>query len=334
MSTPVGAFRFNTDTSKLEYYDGNQWVNITSTSPDAQTGGTRVITAGVNTHPSWDDHMDYFNLETTGNATDFGNMPYDTFDCGVTASRTRGIILGGYHPSNGTNNNIINYVTIATTGNASDFGDLTQPRGGGCSHSDGTRAVYVGGSSHPATDVDVIDYITIASTGNAVDFGDIGGIFNNNADGGCGTPTRGVFHAREPDNAGRLYTLIMASTGNLVEFGDTVYGTNNVLSGASNAVRGIWGGAYNSNALIYADLTSFGNAVDFGDMTSARYQVGMASSPTRACMLAGAAVPGYTMKNDIEYVQIMTTGNAVDFGDLNFSGYYVGGLSNGHGGLG
>ena len=28
--TPVGAFRFNTDNSKLEYYDGNQWVNITT----------------------------------------------------------------------------------------------------------------------------------------------------------------------------------------------------------------------------------------------------------------------------------------------------------------
>ena len=28
--TPVGAFRFNTDTLQLEYYDGNQWVNITT----------------------------------------------------------------------------------------------------------------------------------------------------------------------------------------------------------------------------------------------------------------------------------------------------------------
>ena len=43
MSTPVGAFRFNTDTSKLEYYDGNQWVNITIDSPDRHTGGTRGI---------------------------------------------------------------------------------------------------------------------------------------------------------------------------------------------------------------------------------------------------------------------------------------------------
>ena len=37
-STPVGAFRFNTDSSKMEYYDGNQWVNITSDSPQVQTG--------------------------------------------------------------------------------------------------------------------------------------------------------------------------------------------------------------------------------------------------------------------------------------------------------
>ena len=39
--TPVGAFRFNTDTLKLEYYDGNQWVNVTTDSPERHTGGTR-----------------------------------------------------------------------------------------------------------------------------------------------------------------------------------------------------------------------------------------------------------------------------------------------------
>ena len=37
--TPVGALRFNTDSSKLEYYDGNQWVNVTSDSPEVLTGG-------------------------------------------------------------------------------------------------------------------------------------------------------------------------------------------------------------------------------------------------------------------------------------------------------
>jgi len=52
--TPVGAIRFNTDSSKMEYYDGNQWVNITSTSPEAQTGGTRgLFFGGYGPSPSY-----------------------------------------------------------------------------------------------------------------------------------------------------------------------------------------------------------------------------------------------------------------------------------------
>ena len=44
--TPVGAFRFNNDSSNLEYYDGNQWVNVISNSPKTETGGTRGLFAG------------------------------------------------------------------------------------------------------------------------------------------------------------------------------------------------------------------------------------------------------------------------------------------------
>ena len=36
--TPVGALRFNTDSAKLEYFDGNQYVNITTDSPEQNTG--------------------------------------------------------------------------------------------------------------------------------------------------------------------------------------------------------------------------------------------------------------------------------------------------------
>ena len=64
--TPVGAFRFNTDSSKMEYYDGNQWVNITSTSPEAQTGGTRGFIAGGYTNAPVSAYGDisYFNVDT------------------------------------------------------------------------------------------------------------------------------------------------------------------------------------------------------------------------------------------------------------------------------
>ena len=64
--TPVGAFRFNTDTSKLEYYDGNQWVNVTFDSPEVQTGGTRgIFSAGAT------NVIEYINVSSTGNSVDF-----------------------------------------------------------------------------------------------------------------------------------------------------------------------------------------------------------------------------------------------------------------------
>ena len=75
---PVGSFRFNTETNMMEYYNGNEWMNITSTSPDVHTGGTRGFSAGGSTaHPGATPYtaaIDYFNVSTTGNAADFGDM--------------------------------------------------------------------------------------------------------------------------------------------------------------------------------------------------------------------------------------------------------------------
>ena len=127
--TPVGAFRFNTDSSKLEYYDGNQWVNITSTSPEAQTGGTRGLFGGGCTTPGGanDLHVntiDYVNLSTTGNAADFGDLTVRRDFLSSFASRTRGFWLTGVDPGT-EGKNEVDYVTIASTGNAVDFGDLT-----------------------------------------------------------------------------------------------------------------------------------------------------------------------------------------------------------------
>ena len=41
-----GSIRFNTDSSKLEIYNGEAWWNIDSTSPEEQTGGTRGVIMG------------------------------------------------------------------------------------------------------------------------------------------------------------------------------------------------------------------------------------------------------------------------------------------------
>ena len=42
----AGATRFNTDSSQLEIYDGNQWTGILATSSYQQTGGDRGLFGG------------------------------------------------------------------------------------------------------------------------------------------------------------------------------------------------------------------------------------------------------------------------------------------------
>ena len=170
--TPVGALRFNTVTAQLEYFDGNVYVNITTDSSEQHTGGTRGVTNGINENPQWQEHMDFFNIATTGNGTDFGNLSADIFATGSTASSTRGVVFGGYGGSpHSANSDEIQFVTIASQGNAQDFGNLTVGRTYPCVSGNQTRAVAVGGGQ-PTQNVDTMDYVTIASTGNAVDFGD------------------------------------------------------------------------------------------------------------------------------------------------------------------
>ena len=70
----AGAFRFNTDSSQMEIYDGNQWTGVLATSPEQQTGGTRGLTMAGYTSPAWVNTIDYVTIATTGNAADFGDL--------------------------------------------------------------------------------------------------------------------------------------------------------------------------------------------------------------------------------------------------------------------
>ena len=331
--TPVGALRFNTDNAKLEYFDGNQYVNVTTRSPESETGGTRGVTAGINEAPQWQEHMSFFNIASLGDAQDFGDLSADIFAVGANASSTRGVVFGGYGGSpHSANTDEIQFVTIASQGNATDFGNLTVGRQNPCVSASQTRAVAAGGGQ-PTQNVDTIDYVTIASTGNAVDFGDCTAANNNSSDGGCGNATRGLFHTRTPNNTGGYFYYNIATTGNATEFSDEVNSGNNTLAGGSNAVRGLFQGGYGTNAITAVTISTLGSAFDFGDQTTTRYTAGAAASGTRYVTIAGQPVPASPI-NTMEYVMIMTSGNTIDFGDLNNSGYYVSGMSNGHGGLG
>tara|TARA_B100001113_G_scaffold183330_1_gene150207 strand:+ start:35 stop:1168 length:1134 start_codon:yes stop_codon:yes gene_type:complete len=339
----AGAFRFNTDSSQLEIYDGNQWTGVLATSPEQQTGGTRGLFAGgYNHHPSVSDysnHISYINVDTTGDATDFGNLTAGVGN-GMFgyASRTRGLFGCGYDGGPNTSTNIIGYVTISSTGNAIDFGDAAYKVEGAVGLSNETRGIHAFGFQRTDWAIkNSLQYTTIATTGSTVDSG-IDAINGQRTGASFSSPTRGLFAGGTDPNAPTMITHLNINTvGVNSDFGDLAVDAGEGSTGGSNAVRGIYFAGYKSpgpaavNNIEYITISTLGNSSDFGDSTVLRYQQHGCSSRTRA--VCGGGTP--SNRDVIEYVQIMSTGNAIDFGDMNSGVETNGGAgtSNGHGGL-
>jgi hypothetical protein len=112
--------------------------------------------------------IDYIDITTTGNASDFGDLLANTANGVGVGSATRSVFAG----NGNTVDDVIEYVTITSTGNAIDFGDLLEGNSSMGGMSSSTRGVYAGGFASGVGKTNRMQYITIASTGNATDFGD------------------------------------------------------------------------------------------------------------------------------------------------------------------
>ena len=325
---PAGSIRFNTDSHKMEIYNGDKWWEIDSTSPEAQTGGTRGLFCGGGSPYA----VDYINVDTTGNATDFGDPSPNVGYAAAVSSRTRAV-LGGGNPGTDT----IQYVTISSLGNFSDSGgNLSASRWAATGISNGTRGIFCGGNETPGR-VNTLEYVTIAALGNAIDFGDMATIERDQ--GSCASPTRGVLaggYDTDPvagSIVNMIYYVTVSTTGNTSDFGDLTQARMG-LGGGSNAVRGIFAGGYSTiNTMDYVTIATQGDAVDFGDLIYDQFRGGSCTSPTRFVYGGGNNTPDRT---NIQYVQIASTGNTTNFGTLSAERVDIqgGGCSNGHGGLG
>ena len=94
-TAPAGSIRFNTDSGKMEIYNGEQWWSIDSTSPEEQTGGTRGILYCGATSGGRDNTIQFINISSTGNASDFGDATGGVFTSGGCASRVRAVFHKG-----------------------------------------------------------------------------------------------------------------------------------------------------------------------------------------------------------------------------------------------
>ena len=292
-------------------------------------------------------NIDYVNIQTQGNAQEFGDLLSTTvgtgnYGAGGCANKIRGLIGGGNGP--GGKCPYIQYITTASKGNAINFGNLSVSRFMTSGLSSSTRGLFGGGRT--PSDLNTIDYVEIMTLGNALDFGDLIQAANKHP-GSVSSPTRGIFGAGY-GGGGQIDAVTIASKGNSTDFGEDLFRGGYTHGGGSTGVRGMWAGGYavpsgspypinrHTRSIRGVIIASDGNAVEFGELkraTGLTYTAGL-SDKTRACWGGGYVLSPSVNVNTIEYFQMNSSGNAMDFGDLTVKVALHSSLSDCHGGLG
>ena len=326
-TAPAGSIRFNTDSAKMEIYNGEQWWEI-----DIDHGSGRGLFMGGSPSP---DTIDFITIDSTGDATDFGNLSSGRFTGGAFASQTRAVYAGG-ELAPGAETNTIDYVAIMSAGDAIDFGDISHGtlRYTLVAVSNKTRGIF--GAGGTPTRVNTLAFVTIASTGNSSDFGDL--TETKNACFSAQSAVRGIAAGgANPSDTDTIEFFGMQSLGNSTDFGNLTAARAN-SGGGSNSTRAVFMGGTQTPSnpagivtMDFVQIATTGNAIDFGDSTQARNGgQGGAASPTRICH-GGGNNP--SSSDRIDFVNPQTTGDAVDFGNLSVARTYPFGTSNSHGGV-
>ena len=349
-SCAPGTIRFNTDHGTLEVYRGDTigWEQIQrresqylggGTGSNTGTGTRAVILGGVgSSYSNLTDRIDFFTINTLGNARDFGDLTTACYSKGVVCDGTRVVAAGGRTPSFVQD---IHFFTISSTGDAADSGGDLNNTENPNALSDSVRGVFAitSGSAYK----NAIDYITIQSLGDAVDFGDLTDKRGYGA--ALASKTRGCFMGGIDTSSPAdldiniIDFVTIKSTGNATDFGDLLgVGVSN-MSSASNAVRGIVGGGTpdnggGTNVIQFITIATTGNAIDFGDLLNSSRGCCTVANSTRFVHHRGQSNSGLGSRvNVLEFSEIASTGDTLDFGDLVDDQTDRDGITNGHGGL-
>ena len=295
--------------------------------------------------------LEYFEIATTGNSSDFGDTTVSRANAAGCASATRGIFMGGQPGASPYYVTNIDYVTISSSGGASTFGDLTTQndptidarRGAACGSNDSTRGLIAGGNTPGDGGArNSIDFITMASTGDSSDFGELTVGRFDFGNSGCANGTRAIWAGGyNSTSPATFYSTIdyvnVQSKGNAIHFGElsATRGRTGETSNTTRALVGVGGGpgpSAKQNQIEYITMSTLGNAQDFGDLVDSMMQPSGCASATRGVFCAGSGTPSNT--SIIQYVTIATTGNATHFGDLLAAISQTTPVSDTNGGLG
>ena len=311
-----------------------------TTGNSAMSSPTRGIAAGGDTG-SQTNVMQFIEIATTGNATDFGDLTDARRSAAGASSSTRGTIIGGKD-----NVTTIEFITMASQGNAIDYGDMISGTYGAGATSNSVKAIYGGGySPDDGTRTNVIGQFQISTGGLATDFGDLTGAravlvgvsdshggLNDGYQGtrigpiprGGGAGQRGLFAGGAP-TISTIRKVTISTDGNTSNFGNLSVGRRQFAGGASNSIRGLFGGGYAPgypNVIDYITFSHEGNAADFGDLSSGGEDGAGLGNDTRGVFAEGVN-GGNTIVDTISFVTIASIGNITDFGNLSATRHSV-----------
>tara|TARA_A100001515_G_C4559966_1_gene206256 strand:- start:15 stop:1055 length:1041 start_codon:yes stop_codon:yes gene_type:complete len=231
------------------------------------------------------DQMQFITISSTGDSQDFGDLTAEVqYNPSGVSNQTRGIRCGGATVPT-TSINILDYVTIASEGNAIDFGDMVRERRFATSANTPIRGFVTGGDDANTKFSDT-ELITIPTTGNSFTFGDLGNAQNNSNNGVICSATRAIMGGGSTPlgHQKTIKKLEMTSLGSHTDFGD-LSAIRIYMAGCSNPVRGVFCGGNSQpspayvNTMEYINISTGGDAVDFGDRTEqGSYNTGVSNA--------------------------------------------------------
>ena len=126
-------------------------------------------------------------------------------------------------------------------------------------------------------------------------------------------PPSGTTNQRPPGKTGALFYNFDFKT---IEFFDG--NSWNQVDNVTRRGRGVIGGGYVAPLRVadieFVEISTLGNALSFGELTTDTAQPGPAADSTRGVFCGGMLQSGNT--NVIQYITIASSGNGIDFGDL------------------